>query len=75
MRRPSDKIRKQVRKVFEDNPTRGYKPAELVERVGLQASTVAMAAWDLIDSGELFISTEKEIKLTPHGSVDAPVSV
>lgn len=73
--RPSKKIREQVKAAFESNPTQGYKPAELVEKVGLQPGTVAMAAWDLIDAGEVFINGEKRMKLVPGGTLNASLSV
>ncbi len=74
-RRPSREIRERVRAVFEDSPKQGYRPAELVEKVGLQANTVAMAAWDLIDAGELFISQDKKMKLTSREMLNASLLV
>ena len=74
-RRPSKQIREQVRAVFEDNPKQGYEPAELVAKVGLQASTVAMAAWDLIDAGEVFINEEKKMRLSSSEAFNAPLPV
>jgi hypothetical protein len=73
--RPSKQIREQVRVAFESNPTHGYKPAELVAKVGLQAGTVAMAVWDLIDAGEIFINKEKRMELTTDETLNASLSV
>lgn len=73
--RPSEEILAQIRAAFADDPTRGYIPAELVEEVGLASGTVAMATWDLIDAGELFISRERKIKKTPSEHFNATLSI
>lgn len=73
--RPSKQIREQVRAAFVTNPTHGYKPAELVAKVGLKAGTVAMAAWDLIDAGEVFINKEKRMELTADETLNASLPV
>lgn len=75
MRRPSEKVRARVKKVFEEDPNRSLRPAELVEKVGLQPNTVAKAVWDLIDSGELSFDRDRAIKLASDGSMNAALSV
>lgn len=73
--RPSEEIREQIRAAFNADPQKGYRPAELVEEVGLACGQVAMATWDLIDAGELFISRGREIKRIPRGVMNASLSV